>query len=91
MIPEDLAELVEAEADRFSPDDYNQDSLGEYDFSNGSGWMYSVNGHYPNYGFSDCYLLDGDVMRIRFTLFYGRDIGGSGGLGGSGSNWHKEW
>ncbi|MBW4828333.1 MAG: DUF4430 domain-containing protein [Clostridiaceae bacterium] len=91
VIPEDLAELVEAEADRFSPDDYNQDSLGEYDFSNGSGWMYSVNGHYPNYGFSDCYLLDGDVMRIRFTLFYGRDIGGSGGLGGSGSNWHKEW
>lgn len=91
VIPEDLAKLLEEEAERFNPDEYNPNGLGEFDFSNGSGWMYSVNGHYPNYGFSDCYLLDGDVMRIRFTLYYGRDIGGAGGLGGSGSNWHKEW
>lgn len=91
VIPEDLAELVAEEADRFGPEIYNTDSLGEFDFSNGSGWMYSVNGHYPNYGFADQYLIDGDVIRIRYTLFFGRDIGGAGGLGGQGQNWHKEW
>lgn len=91
VIPEDLAALVKEEDEDFDPEGYNPNILGEFDFSQGSGWMYSVNGHYPNYGFADCYLLDGDVIRIRYTLFYGRDIGGSGGLGGSGSNWHKEW
>ena len=54
-----------------------------------SGWMFNVNGDYPNYGFSDAYFSDGDV--IRFTLHYGKVIAGFGGIGGeSGSNWGKE-
>ncbi len=58
--------------------------------------MYQVNGVYPNYSFSDCYLQDGDVMRIRFTLAYGSDIGGSGAMGngsneGDSSEWGYEW
>ena len=69
---------------------------GEFDFATGSGWMYSVNGIYPNYGFSDCYLQDGDVLRVRFTLRYGADIGGAmasgnGGNEGDSGNWEKEW
>lgn len=58
---------------------YN-DSLGEKDFYDASGWMYilSSNGieEYPNYSFSELYLKDGDVIKIRFTLVYGVDIGG---------------
>lgn len=62
--------------------------------------MYSINGDYPNYGLADAYFLDGDVIRIRYTLFYGYDINGGGAMG-NGSNadegentsekWNKEW
>lgn len=91
-IPSDLQALVEEASSRFAMDDYLPDSLGEFDFANGSGWMYSVNGDYPNYGFSDSYLLDGDVVRIRYTLHYGKDIGGFGSMGGGPeNNWAKEW
>ena len=56
--------------------------------------MYSVNGDYPNFGFADSYLLDGDIVRIRYTLHYGKDIGGYGSAGGGeeeGGDWYKEW
>ncbi len=32
---------------------------------------------FPNVGFADYYLKDGDIMRVQFILAYGRDIGGS--------------
>ncbi len=54
-------------------------TLGELDFTNGSGWMYSVNGVFPNFGFSDYFPQDGDVVRVVFTLAYGSDIGGGWG------------
>lgn len=91
-IPEDLAPLVEEASDFYDPESYHENSLGEFDFANGSGWMYSVNGSYPNFGFADSYLNDGDVVRVRFTLHYGKDIGGYGSTGqGSGGDWYKEW
>lgn len=54
----------------------SESSLGEFDFSRGSGWMYSVNNVFPNVGFSDHFLQDEDVMRTQFTLLYGSDLGG---------------
>lgn len=87
VIPEDLAERVERDMERFDPEDYLKDSLGEFDFTNGSGWMYSVNGNYPNVGFADYIFKEGDEVRIRFTLAYGADIGG----GMPGTNYEKEW
>lgn len=62
-------------------DSYTQGELSEFDFTQGSGWMYCVNGVFPNVGFSEYYLQDGDVMRIQFTLAYGSDIGGASGAG----------
>ncbi|MEL5897858.1 cell wall-binding repeat-containing protein [Clostridium sporogenes] len=56
--------------------------LGEFDFNNLSGWMYAVNNVFPNVGFADKYLQDGDVMRVQFTLALGNDIGGSDAMGG---------
>lgn len=50
--------------------------LGEFDYYGMSGWMYSVNGWFPNYGFSQYIPKDGDVIRIQFTVSgYGADIG----------------
>ena len=62
----------------------SSDSLGEFDFTRGSGWMYSINGSvYADKGMSERYLQDGDVLYLRFTLSYGKDIGGYGATGGS--------
>ena len=49
-----------------------------YEFDGGplSGWMYSVNGEYPNFGASFYRLQDGDEIVIRYTLELGEDIGG---------------
>lgn len=55
--------------------------LGEFAFTNGSGWMFSVNGNFPNVGFADTYLSDGDTVRVQYTLGYGADIGGFGAVG----------
>lgn len=48
-----------------------------YEFSVGSlsGWMYSVNGWYPNYGASKYKLKDGDKIEWNYTVDLGRDLG----------------
>ena len=51
-------------------------NLYEFDVGEGSGWMYAVNGWYPNYGCSRYQLKDGDVVEWRYTCDYGADIGG---------------
>lgn len=60
--------------DVYLPKDHGK--LGEFDFTNASGWMYSVNGVYPTVGFADYFLKDGDSVRLRFTLMLGADING---------------
>lgn len=56
--------------------------LGEFDYAQGSGWMYCLNNIFPNVGFADSYLSAGDVVRVQFTLAYGSDIGGGFATGG---------
>lgn len=57
-------------------------NLYEFDCGGGSGWMYSVNGWYPNFGCSSYTLSDGDVIEWRYTCAIGEDIGGSLAVGG---------
>lgn len=101
-IPADLEEhllaIEEKNQGTYFPGSYQgANSLGEFDFSAGSGWMYSVNGTYPNVGMSERILRPEDVIRVRFTLYYGADIGGAGSLGNNLDgekgiqNWEKEW
>lgn len=50
--------------------------LYEFDAGPASGWMFSVNGWYPNYGCSNYYLRNGDEIVWRYTCRgYGSDIG----------------
>ena len=53
-------------------------SFGEFDYTSGSGWMYSVGGttYYPGQSMSAVYLQDGDSLTVRFTLAQGWDVGG---------------
>lgn len=50
-------------------------NLYEFDCGNLSGWMYSVNGWFPNYGCSQYELADGDDIRWTFTCDLGADVG----------------
>ena len=74
-IPENL--LTKLEEYDYSPDEsvWEEGTLGEFDITYGSGWMYAVNGVFPNVGFCDYIPQNGDVMRIQFTLAYGADLG----------------
>ena len=51
-------------------------NLYEFDCGSLSGWMYRVNGWYPNYGCSRYQLKDGDVVEWRYTCDLGNDVGG---------------
>lgn len=48
-----------------------------YEFSCGpqSGWMYAVNGEFPNYGLSKYRLKDGDKIEVLYTCELGKDLG----------------
>ena len=56
-------------------------NLYEFDGGPESGWMYSVNGWFPNYGSSAYVLSDGDVICWRYTCNLGNDIGGGYAVG----------
>ena len=83
-IPSMLVPFLKSTMTFFEPDDYRKNwagYIGEFAFTNGSGWMYSINNNFPNVGFADAFLSDGDVVRVQFTLAYGADIGGLGSVG----------
>jgi len=50
-------------------------NLYEYDCGELSGWMYKVNGEFPNYGCSQYILKAGDEIEWLYTCDLGRDIG----------------
>lgn len=86
VVNERLAEVLAAnnmtvDETSISPGDGTY-SLGEFCYNSYSGWMYSINGMFANYGMADYDPVDGDVVQIRFTLAYGADIGGSAAMGG---------
>ncbi len=53
-------------------------NLYEFDCGALSGWMYRVNGWYPNYGCSRYQLVDGEVVEWRYTCDLGNDVGREG-------------
>lgn len=50
-------------------------NLYEFDCGELSGWMYEVNGWFPNYGCSRYQLKDGDSVQWRYTCDLGKDVG----------------
>ena len=57
-------------------------NLYEFDVGEHSGWMYSVNGWFPNYGCSRYQLQNGDVVEWKYTCDLGSDVGGGSAVGG---------
>lgn len=56
-------------------------NLYEFDCGELSGWMYKVNGWFPNYGCSRYQLKQGDVVEWVYTCDLGRDVGGFSAVG----------
>lgn len=52
-------------------------NLYEFDCGSGSGWMYNVNGWYPNYGCSRYAVQQGDEIEWNYTCDLGADLGTS--------------
>lgn len=46
----------------------DDDYLSEFDYSNQSGWVYTVNGEIPDVPASDYIIQHGDVVRFQFSL-----------------------
>jgi len=53
-------------------------NIYETDAGELSGWMYNVNGLYPNYGCSRYQIQPGDAIEWRYTCDLGRDLGQTG-------------
>ena len=51
-------------------------NLYEFDCGELSGWMYKVNGWFPNYGCSRYELKNGDRIEWVYTCDLGKDVGG---------------
>lgn len=51
-------------------------NLYEFDCGELSGWMYRVNGWFPNYGCSRYQVKDGDRIEWVYTCDLGKDVGG---------------
>ena len=49
--------------------------LYEFDCGEQSGWMFSVNGWFPNYGCSKYTVENGDVIKFVYTCNLGKDVG----------------
>lgn len=46
----------------------------EKDCGTQSGWMYSINGTFPNYGCSQYKVRDGDIIKFMYTCDLGEDL-----------------
>ncbi len=52
-------------------------NIYEFDCGELSGWMYKVNGWFPNYGCSRYQLKEGDRVEVVYTCNLGADVGGN--------------
>lgn len=81
-------DVLKSELDRrgipYEYEDYSQydsvyvqsiDKVGEFDNGPGSGWMYNVDGIYPEYGCSRYVLHGGERIQWRYTTNLGEDLG----------------
>lgn len=52
--------------------------LYEFDCGELSGWMFQINGWFPNYSSSQYTISEGDEIRFLYTCDFGKDVGGAG-------------
>ena len=48
--------------------------ISEFDFTDSSGWIFTINGEIPSVGMCDYIPECGDEITLSFTLYYGEDL-----------------
>lgn len=80
-IPDELRQAINDEGILWqgSEDDPKRaiDSLGEFDYTSDSGWLIMVDGAFITESASSIDITDGSVIKVRYTLSKGKDIGGA--------------
>lgn len=77
-IPSALEQILEEDIG-YTKTNIEANSLGEKDFTTESGWLCQVNGESLTHGMSGYIPRDGDTVRVRFTLWQGKDLNGEWG------------
>ncbi len=75
-----LKAYLSSHAGYFDETDYETNSrgyLGEFVYTDISGWMYSLNGVFAQKDLASVTLRAGDTLRLQFTTCLGADIGGA--------------
>lgn len=74
--------LTDTDLNPASQKNCNYPDLCDFSYTSSAGWCYSVNTEWPDNGMSHWTAKNGDVIRIRFTLYgSGADLGiGRGGV-----------
>ncbi len=75
-----LKAYLSAHALYFDETDYETNYkgyLGEFVYSDGSGWMFSLNGRFLQQDLASVRLRPGDTLRVQYTLCLGADVGGA--------------
>lgn len=72
-IPESLKIFLEQNDIKIKDGNPPEGFLGEFDMTEASGWIYTVNGEMPSFSLSDYIPEAGDVVRLRYSLCYGAD------------------
>lgn len=77
-IPQDLFYEIDKRGYEWKQQRYD-DSIGEFDYCQGSGWACSINDNFIGSSLASANLKDGDTVKIRFTLANLTDINGTFG------------
>lgn len=81
-VPAELWEAIQRDGINLNEGQHDSDSLGEFDYTMGAGWMYAVDGNYPGRSMNRYEVKNGNTIYVRFSLSYGKDIGGFDSTGG---------
>lgn len=73
-VPDDLKAFLTENGVAYTESVYTAGVLSEFDITDTSGWIYTVNGEIPSVGMCDYVPKDGDEIKLCFTLYYGEDL-----------------
>ncbi len=95
FIPEDLKSAILADqymAPAYDETAWSPDKLSENHFVfNYSGWMFQINDQNCTVGMSQLFPAANDIIRLRYSLALGKDIGCAFDNSGNYIGWDKEW
>lgn len=76
-IPEALKEKLKDEGVDLDEGEKNDNRLGEFNFTDKSGWTWTLNNKYMDVGMSEPIVKDKAVMLVRYTIYFGYEYDGT--------------